>query len=231
MSLQDKYDRFYGRSLEIEHFTDVAGGSWPTDRVRAILHDCAPGETVLDVGCGNGFLLYQLRDRFSHFVGLEYSSVRLAQAALNLSHIDFQGVAGSAEDMKDIESSTADVIVSADVIEHIPDVYRATDEMFRVLKPGGVLVINTPNIAFIKKRLLLLAGRFPSTSQPNEGIGSDILFDGGHLHYFTFRSLSLVLRKAGFKSLRKTGFGRLGALSHWWPEMLSSGVQLVCRKP
>jgi len=120
--------------------------------------------------------------------------------------------------------------VSADTIEHVSDVYAALKEMYRVLKPGGILVINTPNIAFVKKRLLLVLGRFPSTSQPNEGIGDDVLFDGGHLHYFTFRSLQIALQKAGFATLRKIGYGRFGYLHQTWPALLSGGVQWVAVK-
>lgn len=158
---------------------DVALRGWPRDRVQAILFAVGRGQTVLDVGCGNGHLLYQLRHRFGRMVGLEFSAHRLEQAKVNLSDLAFMPVLGSAEDMAAIESGSIDCIVSADTIEHVPDVYAATAEMFRVLRPGGMLVINTPNIAFLKKRLLLLFGRFPSTSQPNEGLGSDILFDGG----------------------------------------------------
>jgi hypothetical protein len=102
--------------------------------------------------------------------------------------------------------------------------------MFRVLAPGGRLVINTPNIAFVKKRALLLLGRFPATSQPNEGLGSDILFDGGHLHYFTFRSLSLLLERAGFHIERRVGYGAWGRVHDWHAPLLSGGVQLVARK-
>lgn len=92
------------------------------------------------------------------------------------------------------------------------------------------MVMNTPNIAFIKKRALLAFGRFPSTSQPNEGIGSDILFDGGHLHYFTFRSLSLLLERAGFSIEKRVGYGAWGRIHDLYPSILSGGVQLVARK-
>jgi hypothetical protein len=103
--------------------------------------------------------------------------------------------------------------------------------MYRVLKPNGTLVINTPNIAFLKKRVLLALGRFPSTSQPNEGVDSEILFDGGHLHYFTFRFLRLVLEKKGFEVLRRVGFGKFGYLHNFFPGLLSIGVQWISRKP
>jgi SAM-dependent methyltransferase len=210
---------------------DVSRNRWPRDRVEAIVFVEIRGETVLDVGCGNGHLLYQLRERFSRLMGLEFSPQRLEQARVNLASFPLLPVLGSAEDMSSIDSESVDCVVSADTIEHVPDVYAASAEMYRVLRPSGLLVINTPNIAFVKKRLRLLAGRFPSTSQPNEGLGSDILFDGGHLHYFTYRSLSLLLERAGFEIVSRIGFGKLGSLHNLYPPLMSVGVQLVARKP
>jgi len=231
MSLSEQYDSFYKSELIKENFERIKPGSWPRNRVEAILHDAGSGDTVLDVGCGNGHLLYQLTDRYQNLVGLEYSAHRLEHAKLNLPAERFTPVLGSAEHMSELASDSIDCIVSADTIEHIPDVYKAASEMFRVLNPGGKIVINTPNIAFIKKRALLLLGRFPSTSQPNEGLGNDILFDGGHLHYFTYRSLSLLLERAGFAIEKRVGYGAWGRIHDLYPPLLSGGVQLVARKP
>lgn len=231
MGLEAQYDSFYHSALDKELLADITLRGWPRDRVQAILHDAPVGETVLDVGCGNGYLLYQLRHKFRHLIGLEYSAHRLEQARINLSDLAFTPIRGSAEDMSAVATESVECIVSADVIEHIPDVYAACAEMFRVLRPAGTLVINTPNVAFLKKRLLLLLGRFPSTSQPNEGLGNEILFDGGHLHYFTFRSLSLLLERAGFEIRHRTGFGRLGRMHDLYPTLLSGGVQVVAAKP
>jgi len=231
MSLSEQYDSFYKSELVKERLTEVRLNGWAKNRVEAIVFSAGSGATVLDVGCGNGWLLYQLRNRYTKMVGLEYSAHRLEQAKINLSDTAFVPVLGSAEDMKQIASESIDCIVSADTIEHVPDVYRAAAELFRVLKFGGTLVINTPNIAFLKKRILLLMGRFPSTSQSNEGLGSDILFDGGHLHYFTFRSLALLLERAGFSIERSLGFGKFGRLHNIYPPLTSGGVQLIARKP
>lgn len=77
---------------------------------------------------------------------------------------------------------------------------------------------------------MLLVGRFPSISQPNDGLGSDVLFDGGHLHCFTYRSLSLPLERAGFSIEQGVGYGKFGRLRHLHPPLTSVGVQLVARK-
>lgn len=228
--MSSKYDQFYSSSLTKEQLFTVIVAGWPKNRVEAIVAAGGEGESILDIGCGNGYLLYQFRNTFSKLIGLEYSPQRLTQAKINLADYNFSPVQGSAEDMAGIETNSVDRIISADTIEHVPDVYAAAAEMYRVLKPGGILVINTPNIAFIKKRLLLCLGRFPSTSQPNEGIGSDILYDGGHLHYFTFRALRIILEKAGFKMVKKIGYGKLGYIHNIWPSLLSGGVQWVAKK-
>lgn len=229
-ALSAKYDEFYRSSLTKEQISEIIVRGWPANRVEAIVAMGGRGERILDIGCGNGSLLYQFKSSFTCLVGLEYSPQRLSQAKINLEGYNFVPVAGSAENMNEIGSNSIDRIISADTIEHVPDVYSAVAEMHRVLRPEGILVINTPNIAFIKKRLILSLGRFPSTSQPNEGIGSDLLFDGGHLHYFTYRALRLVLEKFGFEMVKKIGYGPLGRGHDWWPELFSGGVQWVAQK-
>lgn len=235
MGLSEKYDTFYDSKLEREFFSDIILNQWPRNRLEAILHTIGErvpnSEQVLDIGCGNGHLLFQLKTKFDNLIGLEFSSRRLKQAEINLADLSFTPVLGTAENMGTINSNSINCIVSADTIEHIPNVYEATAELLRVLQPGGFLIINTPNIAFIKKRLLLLLGRFPSTSQSNEGLGSDILFDGGHLHYFTFRSLKLLLKRAGFQVEEAIGYGKFGRIHNFYAPLMSGGVQLLAKKP
>jgi hypothetical protein len=57
------------------------------------------------------------------------------------------------------------------------------------------------------------------------------MFDGGHLHYFTYRSLTLILEKAGFVIEARVGYGKLGKIHNIYPPLLSGGVQLIARKP
>ncbi|WP_445367263.1 class I SAM-dependent methyltransferase [Methylomonas sp. BW4-1] len=231
MKASNKYDQFYASDLAKEQLKINSYGGWPRNRAEAIVAVKGAGTRVLDIGCGNGYLIYQFKDSYAQLIGLEFSAHRLRQAKINLQDLNFLGLQGSAEDMSSIDSGSIDRIVSADTIEHIPDVYATCAEMFRVLRPGGDLIVNTPNIAFIKKRVLLMLGRFPSTSQPNEGVGDDILFDGGHLHYFTYRSLRIILERVGFEMVNKIGYGRFGKIHNIYPSLLSEGVQWVARKP
>ena len=80
MSLDAKYDHFYQADAARAAHSDVVMRGWPRDRVQAIVHLPLQGDAILDVGCGDGRLLYQFRHRFSRLVGLEYSASRLAAA-------------------------------------------------------------------------------------------------------------------------------------------------------
>ncbi len=115
----------------------------------------------------------------------------------------------------------------ADVIEHFIDPIGALRELHRVLKRGGRLIVLTPNIAKWTRRLKLMAGYFPSTASLQEGL---VCYDGhtptdlhdeGHLHYFTYRSLSrLSIERAGFSRAENRGYGTL-ILGKLWPQMFS----------
>jgi len=122
-----------------------------------------------------------------------------------------------------------DTIVMVAVIEHLIDPEIALKELHRVLKPGGRLIIDTPNIAKWTRRIKLLFGYFPSTASLDEGLlfydkkTPTDLYDNGHFHYFTFRSLSkLCVERNGFKCLKSFGYGS-------WASVRSPSI--LCRVP
>jgi hypothetical protein len=113
----------------------------------------------------------------------------------------------------------------ADVIEHIFDVGKVVSELVRVTVHGGTVCICTPNIAYIKRRLKLVFGCFPMTSNEKHLLEKNGLIDGGHIHYLTFQDLFFLLKDYG--TLKKMGYGRLFNLVRMWPEMFASGA-CVC---
>jgi len=112
-----------------------------------------------------------------------------------------------------------------DVIEHIFDVKKVVSELVRVAMPGGKVCICTPNIAYIKRRLNLLFGHFPMTSNRHFLIEENGLIDGGHIHYLSFHDLFFLLKDYG--GVKKVGYGRLFNLVRVWPELFASGA-CVC---
>jgi ubiquinone/menaquinone biosynthesis C-methylase UbiE len=118
-------------------------------------------------------------------------------------------------------------VVWVDTIEHVMDAVAAARELYRVLVPAGCLVVTTPNVCSLRRRLLMLAGQFPWTSGglcTEEGR----LLDGGHFHYFNYGTVESICRDVGFRRIERFGIGRLGRLHHLWPSLLSSTVVLRC---
>ena len=223
--LDKHYDAVYKNEEAI--FNKIQSG-YPLNRTEAVISICPEGNRCLEIGFGNGNLLYNLKDNFSELYGIEFSSERFKQAqkafdnAGKMVHLS----TGNIETCLDYPDGYFDVIIWADVIEHIVNIWAAMKEINRLLKTGGTLITTTPNVGEIRRRLTLLSGKFPSTSGTNEGLDvrDGELFDGGHVHYFTYRSLSNLYRKFNLNPHKILGFGKLGLLHNIYPSLLSSTI-------
>lgn len=226
------YDQRY-RGLPDGRVT-IAPDGWPRDRFEALVWWSGTGERILDVGCGDGRVLYNLRERFRELHGTEVSDQRIMAAQNTLRGLAHNIHDGNVESGIAYEDNFFDCVVSADVIEHLIDVRSALREMVRILRPGGTLVLATPNVAGLKKRIRLLLGKFPSTSDPQEGLISepvDGLLDGGHFHYFTYTMLHRLLKQAGCVGVESYGIGKYGSLHNLRPSLLSGNCVVTASKP
>jgi len=103
------------------------------------------------------------------------------------------------------------------------------EEMYRVLRPGGYVVIQVPNIAYFKYRVSLLFGKLPVTSSPYNW--QEIGWDGGHIHYFTMKKLCLLFESQGFLVKAKSGSGFLSIFRNWYPSLLCGDLFIKAQKP
>jgi len=95
---------------------------------------------VLENGCGVGMYVEKLTALGSHVIGLEYDLERAIEAGGNSD-----GIVNAAGEFIPLPSSTFDLILSHEVLEHVQDDRAAVCEMIRVLKPGGRAVIFCPS--------------------------------------------------------------------------------------
>src|SRR5207248_9599812 len=102
-------------------------------------------------------------------------------------------------------SSSFATVVAAEIIEHIFDTQAAIDELARVLQPGGWLAITSPNLVALSGRAQLLLGRSPHNVEFDASPGT-----AGHIRYFTFDTLELLLRHSGL-----TPLGRWTNVAHF----------------
>ena len=146
------------------------------------------GSRVLDAGCSTGYLAEQLVQRDCRVVGLELDPAAAAVAEQFCERV----WVGDVEQMElPFEPDEFDVVLGGDIIEHLRDPEAALARLQPFLRPGGRLVLSTPNVANWAIRLSLLSGRFDYTDRG--------ILDRTHAHLFTRRSLVRCIEDAGFR--------------------------------
>jgi SAM-dependent methyltransferase len=95
---------------------------------------------ILENGCGVGMYVEHLAPFSGKVIGLEYDFERATEARMNSPHI-----INAAGEALPLPSSTFDLILSHEVLEHVRDDRAAIDEMIRALRPGGRLIVFVPN--------------------------------------------------------------------------------------
>ena len=106
-----------------------------------------------------------------------------------------------------IADSSIDVVIMSELIEHLVDPDGTLDEAWRVLRPGGTLLLSTPNLAAWYNRVLLACGIQPLFTEVSlRGIygrpGHEVV---GHLRVFTRRALEGLLNAMGFVEIQIKG--------------------------
>ena len=148
------------------------------------IQNFSPGGKLLDIGCNIGLFLCEARASGFGVTGVELNRECAAYARTHFKlNIHSNYLSNST-----FEADSFDVVTMYDVLEHIPDLHRILAQIRRILKPGGLLVVQSPNIGS------LMAGLAKSTwswlSPPD------------HLYHFTPGSLCILLENAGYNILK-----------------------------
>jgi len=136
-----------------------------------------PGR-VLDVGCAYGYMLQRFPDTFEKF-GLDVSEHAIDVAKKSLPTATF--AVGNAEDKLPFDEDFFDIILLNDVLEHLEYPKLALENIQRVLKKGGILYINTPNLNIIRKMIF----KYPDKKEH-------------HISLFSYSDLIVLLKNLGF---------------------------------
>jgi methionine biosynthesis protein MetW len=190
---KQSYEKYW-QEKRSETLTRSGEKSFQSEILESIETVLRNGNRLLDVGCGDGSLIEIARSRFDEVYGCDISELILKDAKergiistcldLNTGHLPYR-------------DKSFNTITCLEVIEHVLNPIHLLKDLNRLLRPKGQLVLSTPNIRYFKNvGRLLLTGRFPHTTTDT------FVWGGGHLHYFTRKDLSFLLREAGLKKMK-----------------------------
>ncbi len=193
---------------------------WSHPYLKATLEkfvaDMPSGAAVLDFGCGNGSLLDNFRNRGWRLHGIDISHSGIDNARMNRPDIAFYRADLTGDLSTTFRGQQFDLIISTEVIEHVYSPREFAQNCFRLLRPGGRLVISTPYHGYCKNLVLAIAGRMDAHFTA--------LWDHGHIKFWSRHTLSRVLHEAGFQNLQFAGAGRVPFL---WKSMVFKAVKPI----
>lgn len=163
------------------------------------LKDLPAGASVIDLGCGNGALLAALRERGWRLTGIDISRSGIQLAQKTYPGIQFE-LADATGDLSDLGYGTYDLVLSTDTIEHIFLPRKYTLNCFKLLKPGGTLLMTTPYHGYIKNLGSSILGTWDHHWAP--------LHDYGHIKFWSPATLGQLLYESGFENVEWRGAGR-----------------------
>lgn len=181
-------------------FTDYARQQQHHDRdarfLSRNLRAISPRGRLLEVGCGPGFLMEAL-GRYTRWdlVGVDISRMA-ARYAGEVYGLDVR--CGTLEEAA-FRDEDFDFVVQKDVVEHVAEPRRHLMETHRILRPGGSLLVVTPNGESNLRPLEALSGRLPADRLP--------LLTQGHLSFFRLEHLERLFRECGFDCLQARSIG------------------------
>ena len=161
----------------------------PNFAANKILSLIRPGARVLDVGCSTGYLSKILRNEFSCVVtGIELDREAAEKAVVVCDRV----VVGNIEHLplSLFDGSSFDIIIFADVLEHLRDPRTVLRKVASWLSDDGFVLISIPNFGYRGVLLNLATGRFYRTSHG--------ILDDTHIQFFTIPEIFTLLSDAGF---------------------------------
>jgi 2-polyprenyl-3-methyl-5-hydroxy-6-metoxy-1,4-benzoquinol methylase len=171
---------------------------------------------VLDIGSGNGDLCNQLSNAGYDVVGMEVDQRGIEISRAEYPEIKFYqlNVEDDPQKLLDLEERF-EVVVSTEVIEHLYAPHKLISFADAVLRDGGNLIISTPYHGYLKNLAISVLNKWDfhfTTLRP-----------GGHIKFFSKKTLTELLHQNGFQA---RGFSGVGRLPYLWKSMIITAQKI-----
>jgi 2-polyprenyl-3-methyl-5-hydroxy-6-metoxy-1,4-benzoquinol methylase len=167
---------------------------------------------VLDIGCGNGTLVKLLCDLGHNVVGVDASKDGIDIARKQVPDARFEVASIYDDDFNQIVGSGFDLVISLEVIEHLYWPKILPQKVYKLLKPYGTFIISTPYHGYLKNFAISLFNGWDRHFTVD--------WDGGHIKFYSRKSLTNLLEENGFYDITFLGLGRV---HYFWKSMVLTG--------
>ncbi|MBP7652988.1 class I SAM-dependent methyltransferase [Candidatus Dependentiae bacterium] len=198
-------------------------------------------DSHLDIGCGDGNFTKLIGSvcGVKKLCGIETSDSGLKSSAAN----NVQAVSLKVDEEKfPFPDNCFDSIYAGAIIEHLFNTDFFFEQTYRVLKPGGLFVVDTPNLASIYNRISLLFGfqpfdthislKYPigHITESSYRTESELIPGSDHIRPFTFKGLKLLLLKNNFKIIKFYGINDVVNINNYFIRTILNSADF-CLKP
>ena len=164
---------------------------------------------VLDVACGNGFLASRMAQGGHHVTAFDLSAENVASARKLYPQVRFE-VASAYDDLSDLRPAGGwDTIVAVEIIAHLFSPQRFLANMRGNLAENGRIIVTAPYHGYVKNVALSVVGQLDKHFE--------VYFEGGHIKFFSRRSLDAMFASAGY---RRPSFRYAGRVPLLWKSMV-----------
>jgi 2-polyprenyl-3-methyl-5-hydroxy-6-metoxy-1,4-benzoquinol methylase len=180
-----------------------------TPKIVSLLKDLKVSR-IADLGSGNGALCAALKGEGFDVVGIEYDKQGCGISRTRYPNIRFHNF-GVQDDPRDLLKTEEkfDLVVSTEVVEHLYSPHLLPVFARAILKQNGILVLSTPYHGYLKNLALSMFDHWDAHHTP--------LWHGGHIKFWSEKTLRQLLTASGFKV---TGFHGVGRLPLLWKSMI-----------